>query len=100
MNDKDPLSDSTVALLRAPLPGHDPRPGFESRLMANIHEAGAAKASHANDIENRILFGTALRTPRPSEGYLGLPSCFPSRPFGAACRFAAGGGRHGDFTDD
>ena len=46
MNDKtpkDPLADSTVALLRAPLPGHDPRPGFETRLMANIHEAAAPK---------------------------------------------------------
>ncbi len=44
MNDKDPLSDSTVSLLRAPLPGRDPRPGFETRLMANIRDAAAPKS--------------------------------------------------------
>ena len=50
MKDKDPkasLSDSTIELLRAPLPGHAPRPGFETRLMANIHEAAAPKTPRA-----------------------------------------------------
>ena len=41
MNDKDPLSDSTVSLLRAPLPGRDPRPGFETRLICNLKTATA-----------------------------------------------------------
>lgn len=39
MKNKNHLSDATVSLLRAPLSGHDPRPGFETRLMANLHRA-------------------------------------------------------------
>ena len=85
MNDKapkNPLSDSTVALLRAPLPGHDPRPGFETRLMANIHEAGAPKAPRFtspwlfSSLGTTVLvaaIATALLRPAPPETITAVP---------------------------
>jgi|GEM_PF-1685708 len=39
MKNNDPLSKSTVDLLRAPLPDTAPRPGFETRLICNLKTA-------------------------------------------------------------